>query len=103
MAAGKLILCVCGAGINTSLNAENQLRDYFRKVGREDIDIRHAMIGDIEPYRGRENMVVVWMTTIDPNFGMPAVRGLPFVIGSRQAKEDLCKKVLDKLDEISSG
>jgi len=101
MTDGKLILCVCGAGINTSLNAENQLRDYFRKIQRDDIEIRHAMIGDIEPYKGRKNMVVVWMTTIDPNFGMPAVRGLTFIIGSKQAKEDLCKKILEKLDELS--
>ncbi len=101
MSASKLILCVCGAGINTSLNAENRIVEYLRKAGRKDIEVKHAMIGDIQPYKGRENMVVVWMTKIDPTFGMPAVQGLPFMIGTRQAKEDLVRQIVEKMDEIS--
>ena len=100
MSASKLILCVCGAGINTSLNAENRLVESLRKAGRTDITVKHAMIGDIQPYKGRENMVVVWMTKIDPTFGSPAVQGLPFMIGTKQAKEDLVGEILAKMDEI---
>ena len=29
MAENKLVLCVCGAGINTSLNAKNQITSYL--------------------------------------------------------------------------
>lgn len=100
MSANKLILCVCGAGINTSLNAESRLVEYLRKAGRHDIEVKHAMIGDIQPYKGRENMIVVWMTKIDPTFGSPAVQGLPFMIGSKKAKEDLIAEILAKMDEI---
>ena len=80
MSASKLILCVCGAGINTSLNAEQRIQDYFRSNKVKDIEVKHAMIGDIGPYKGRENMVVVWMTKIDPTFEAPSVQGLPVVV-----------------------
>lgn len=103
MSASKLILCVCGAGINTSLNAKNKIVDFLRAEGRTDIEVKHAMIGDIQPYKGRENMVVVWMTKIDPNFGMPAVQGLTFMIGTKQAKADLIKEIIAKMDEIYVG
>ena len=100
MAAKKLILCVCGAGINTSVNAKNRLVDYLRKEKVYDIDVVHAMIGDILPYKGRENMVVVWMTKIDPTFEAPSVQGLSFLIGSKKAKEELTKEILKLMDEI---
>ena len=96
----KLILCVCGAGINTSLNAKNRLIDYLRDHGRSDIEVIHAMIGDIQPYNGRDNMVVVWMTKVDPNFKAPSVQGLPFLIGSKSAKEKLSEEILALMDEI---
>jgi galactitol-specific phosphotransferase system IIB component len=100
MSANRLILCVCGGGMNTSMNAENRIVEYLRKAKRHDVEVKHAMIGDILTYKGRENMVVVWMTKIDPTFGMPAVQGLPFMIGSRQAKEELVEQIMKKLDEI---
>lgn len=100
MAASKLILCVCGAGINTSLNAEQRIQDYFRANKVKDIEVKHAMIGDIGPYKGRENMVVVWMTKIDPSFNAPSVQGLPFMIGSRKQKDELCKQIFDLMNEI---
>lgn len=100
MSASKLILCVCGAGINTSLNAKNRIVEHLQKEGVTDIEVVHAMIGDINPYKGRENMVVVWMTKIDPTFGSPAVQGLPFMIGSKKVKEDLIREILQKMDEI---
>ena len=62
--------------------------------------VKHAMIGDIGKYRNRENMVVVWMTKIDESFDAPSVQGMPFIIGTRSAKEELCKLIYDKLEEI---
>ena len=100
MSANKLILCVCGAGINTSLNAKNRILEYLREEGVTEIDVVHAMIGDIGPYKGRENMVVVWMTKVDPTFGSPSVQGLPFMIGSKKAKEALIQEIMQKMDEI---
>ena len=100
MAERKLILCVCGGGINTSLNAENKIREHLEASGIRDVDVKHAMIGDINPYRGRENMVVVWMTQIDPGFQAPGIQGMAFVIGSRKAKAALCEQIVQKLNEI---
>lgn len=100
MAESKLILCVCGAGINTSLNAEQRIKDYFHDNKIKDIEVKHAMIGDIGPYKGRKNMVVVWMTKIDPTFDAPSVQGLSFMIGSRKQKDDLCKQIYDLMNEI---
>lgn len=101
MAENKLILCVCGAGINTSLNAKNKLVECLQEMGRTDIQVVHAMIGDIEPYRGRENMVIVWMTQMDESYGVPGFKGLPFMIGTKKAKAELAKAIIQKLDEIS--
>ncbi len=101
MAERKMLLCVCGAGINTSINAERYLQEYVEKIGRSDIEIKHCMVGDILPYKGRKNMVVVWMTAIDPTFGSPAERGLTFMIGGKKAKEELAARIVAKLDEIS--
>lgn len=102
MAEGKLILCVCGGGINTSLNAKNKINEYLEEKGIHDVEVVHAMIGDIAPYRGRPNMVVVWMTQIDPTFDAPGVQGMQFVIGSKKAKAALCEQIVTKLDEICS-
>jgi len=101
MAEGKLILCVCGAGINTSLNAKNKISEYLASKGRSDVQVIHAMIGDIGPYKGRSNMVIVWMTQMDESYGAPGFKGLPFMIGSKKAKEELAGKIVEKLDEIS--
>lgn len=100
MAASKLILCVCGAGINTSLNAKNKINEFLEKEGVNDIEVKHVMIGDIQPYSGRENMVVVWMTKIDETFDAPGIQGISYVIGSKKAKEKLTKEIIEKMNEI---
>lgn len=100
MAASKLILCVCGAGINTSLNAEQRIKDFLREKKVRDIEVKHAMIGDIQPYRGRENMVVAWMTKIDPTFEAPSVQCVKFLTGTRKEKDALCQQILDMMNEI---
>ena len=101
MAERKMLLCVCGAGINTSINAEHYLQEYVESIGRTDIEVKHCMVGDILAYKDRKNMVVVWMTAPDPTFGSPAERGLPFMIGTKKAKQELAEKIVRKLDEIS--
>ncbi len=101
MGERKMLLCVCGAGINTSINAERYLQEYVESIGRSDIEIKHCMVGDILPYKGRKNMVVVWMTAPDPTFGSPAARGLTFMIGGKKAKLELAEKIVKQLDEIS--
>ena len=103
MGASKLILCICGGGINTSLNAKNQIIEYLQANGMSDVEVIHAMIGDIPKYAGRENMVAVWMTKIDPNFDAPGIRGMQFVIGSKKSKAALVVEIVEKLTEVCNG
>lgn len=100
MTEKKLVLCVCGGGINTSLNAETKIKEYLSDNGITDVEVKHAMIGDINTYRGRKNMVVVWMTQIDPGFQAPGIQGMAFVIGSKKAKAALCAEIVQKLKEV---
>lgn len=100
MTENKLILCVCGAGINTSTNAKNTIQDYLQKEGVTDIEVKHLMIGDMGPYKERKNMIVVWMTKVDESFGAPSFQGLSYLIGSRKAKEKLTKDIIAKMNEI---
>lgn len=96
----KLILCVCGAGINTSANAKITIEDYLHGLGVYDIEVRHAMIGDIASLNGRKNMVVVWMTQKDDEFDAPGFQGMAYLIGSKKKKEALTKDIIAKMEEI---
>ncbi len=100
MAKNKLILCVCGAGINTSNNARMKILELLEKEGVRDIEVKHLTVADLDPYKGRENMVVVWMTQIDESFGAPSVQGLSYLIGSKKAKEETTKQVVALMNEI---
>lgn len=100
MSENKLIVCVCGAGINTSTNAKMTINDYLEKEGVTDVEVKHLMIGDMEPYKGRENMIVVWMTKVDESFGAPSFQGISYLIGSRKAKEKLTKDIIGKMKDI---
>lgn len=96
----KLILCVCGAGINTSANAKITIEDYLHDQNVYDIEVKHAMIGDIEPYNGRKNMIVVWMTSKDEDFDAPGFQGMVYLIGSRKKKAALTEEIIAKMNEI---
>lgn len=100
MADSKLVLCVCGAGINTSLNAMNKIKELLEKEGVYDIEVKICTVGDMEPYRGRKNMVVVWMTAVDENFGSPSIQGLTYLIGGKKAKIETTQQVIALMNEI---
>ncbi|MCL2034128.1 MAG: hypothetical protein FWG94_05280 [Oscillospiraceae bacterium] len=100
MATPKLILCICGAGINTSNNAKMKILELLEKEGVNDIDVKHIMIGDLGPYKNRKNMVAVWMTKVDESFGSPSVQGISFLTGSKKAKIETTKKIIALMNEI---
>jgi galactitol-specific phosphotransferase system IIB component len=102
MADNKLIVCVCGAGINTSLNAEQTLIEYLEKFGIKDVEVKHAMIDALSPYVGRKNTVFVWMTKIVESVNMPSVQGLAFLTGGRKAKEALTREIIELMEKIQS-
>ena len=98
MADKKLVLCVCGAGINTSINGVMQVQEYLEKKKIKDYQVQHCTVDKMEPYKGRKNLVVVWMTTIDESFPAPGVQGLPFLIGSKKDKEALTDKIIETME-----
>ncbi|MDR1579865.1 MAG: hypothetical protein LBS35_05870 [Synergistaceae bacterium] len=98
MAEKKLILCVCGAGINTSINAEMTIQEHLEKRKLKDYTVQHCTVDKMEPYKGRKNMVVCWMTTIDEKFDGVGVQGLPYLIGSRKDKEALTDKIVELMN-----
>ena len=98
MADKKLVLCVCGAGINTSINGVMQVQDYLEKKKIKDYQVQHCTVDKMDAYKGRKNLVVVWMTTVDEKFPAPCVQGLPFLIGSKKDKEALTDKIIELMD-----
>lgn len=98
MAERKLVLCVCGAGINTSVNAEMTILEYLEKLGVKDYEVKHCMVSDLGPYKDRENMVICFMTAVDESFGSPSVQGIDYLIGSKKKKEATTKRIVELME-----
>lgn len=92
---GKLIVVACGAGINTSTLAEDLIKERMRAEGLHDVEVKRILIADIDKYIGRMSLVVTMMK-VYRDFGVPQVKGLPFLIGSKQEQ----KESLDNIVEL---
>ncbi|MDR0496661.1 MAG: hypothetical protein LBH42_03500 [Treponema sp.] len=100
MADKKLILCACGANINTSKMSEMYIQEYLEKKKlHKEYKVESCRIDKLDPFRGRKNMVIVWMGPVDPNFDAPGVQGLPFMVGSRKDKEAQADKIIELMNE----
>jgi len=95
----KLILVVCGAGINTSTMASEFIKDELAKRKIGNVDVKTILINDLQRYQGRENMVIVFMTKVDTDMGVPSFQGLNFLIGDRETKLEIFENILDALGE----
>ena len=91
---GKLIVVVCGAGINTSTIAEEMIKERMEEEGL-DVDVKRILIADIDKYIGRMDMVVCMMK-IYREFDVPQLKGMPFLIGTKAEK----KVILDEIVEL---
>lgn len=98
MAERKLILCVCGAGINTSVNAEMTIIEYLGKFGVNDYEVKHCMMSELDSYKGRKNLVVCWMTSVDETFEAPSVQGINYLIGNKKKKEETTIKIIELME-----
>ncbi len=76
------------------------IEDYLHSLNVYDVEVKHAMIGDIEPMNGRKNMVVVWMTQKDEAFEAPGFQGMVYLIGSKKKKAALTEEIIAKMEEI---
>ena len=81
----KLVIVVCGAGINTSTAARDFIMEELAKRKVPDVEVKHVLLGDNERYRGQAN-VIVPMVNAEFDFGVPVVKGMVFLIGKRADK-----------------
>ena len=92
---GKLIVVACGAGINTSTIAEDLIKERFKAEGMDDVTVKRILMADIDGYVGQMNLIVSMMK-IYREFDVPQVKGMPFLIGTKEEKE----KLLDEIVEL---
>ncbi len=81
----KLVIVVCGAGINTSTAAKDFIVEELARRKILDVEVKHVLLGDIERYRGHAH-VIVPMVNASFDFGVPVVKGMVFLIGKRADK-----------------
>jgi PTS system galactitol-specific IIB component len=94
MIMSKLIVVACGAGINTSTIAEDMIKERIEEEGL-DVEVKRILIADIDKYIGRMDLVVCMMK-IYREFDVPQLKGMPFLIGTKDEK----KKALDEIVEL---
>lgn len=97
---GKLILVACGAGINTSTIAEDSIRERLQEEGIDDVEVKRILMADIDGYVGRTDLImIVSMMKIFRTFDVPIVQGMPFLIGTKEEKDVLLRKILDVVNQ----
>ncbi|MFO7943870.1 MAG: hypothetical protein R6U51_06185 [Anaerolineales bacterium] len=95
---GKLIIVACGAGINTSAIAEEMIRDRIESEGLSNVNVKRVLIADIDKYMDRMD-VVVCMMKIFREFDVPQLKGMPFLIGTKEEKVKLLDEIMDVIKE----
>lgn len=95
---GKLIVVACGAGINTSTIAEDMIRERLDEEGLSDVEVKRVLIADIDKYIDRMDLVVCMMK-IYREFDVPQLKGMPFLIGTRDEKKVLLDEVIELIKD----
>jgi galactitol-specific phosphotransferase system IIB component len=95
---GKLIIVACGAGINTSAIAEEMIRDRIESEGLSNVNVKRVLIADIDKYMDRMD-VVVCMMKIFREFDVPQLKGMPFLIGTKEEKDKLLDEIMNVIKE----
>lgn len=95
---GKLIVVACGAGINTSTIAEESIKERIAKEGFADVEVKRILMADIDGYISRPDLImVVSMMKIFRTFDVPIFQGMPFLIGTKEEKDALLDKIVEKV------
>jgi PTS system galactitol-specific IIB component len=90
---GRLIVVACGAGINTSTIAEEMIRNRLDEEGLEDVTVKRILMADIDGFVGQMDLIVSMMK-IYREFDVPQVKGMPFLIGTREEKDVLLDEIV---------
>lgn len=94
---GKLIVVACGAGINTSTIAEDLIKERMEEEGL-DVEVKRVLIADIDKYIGRMDLVVCMMK-IYREFDVPQMKGMPFLIGTKDEKKVLLDEIVELIKD----
>jgi galactitol-specific phosphotransferase system IIB component len=95
---GKLIVVACGAGINTSTLGEDMIRERLAAEGMSDVLVKRVLMADIEKYEDQMD-IMVSMMKVYREFKCPVVKGLPFLIGTRDEQKALLDHIVELLKQ----
>ncbi|MDX9864258.1 MAG: hypothetical protein RBT34_05565 [Anaerolineaceae bacterium] len=98
---GRLIVVACGAGINTSTLGEDMIRERLEAEGKTDVMVKRVLMADIDKYEG-EMDIMVSMMKVYREFKCPIVKGLPFLIGTRDEQKEVLDHIIRLLDEMDN-
>ncbi len=99
MSLSKLIIVACAAGINTSAIAEDTIRRKLAAEGLNDVEVKRIHIDGIDAYIGRMDMVV-WMMKVYRDFGVPNIKGMPFLIGTQEEKDKTLDEIVSHMKSL---
>ncbi len=97
----RLILVSCGAGINTSTIAEETIQQRMEAEGLDDVVVKRILDADLSGYLDRPELVLIvsMMRLYRDDITVPIVKGMPFLIGTREEKN----KLLDEIVSLIGG
>lgn len=94
---GKLIVVACGVGINTSTLGEDMIRERLEAEGITDVTVKRVLMSNIEKFED-EMDILVSMMKVYREFKCPVVKGLPFLIGTKDEQKALLDHIVELLN-----
>lgn len=94
MADKKIIVFACGAGINTSTIAMELIGAELKNRGFTNVELVRINMADIERWLDRLS-VLVEMTRSPRPYGVPTVKGFPFLTGDKEGQKQVIEQIVN--------
>lgn len=93
----RLILVTCGAGINTSTIAEDTIKAKLHAEGINDVEVKRILDADLTGYLDRTDLLLIvsMMKIYRTDITVPILKGMPFLIGTKEEKDVLLGQILE--------
>ncbi len=93
---GRLILVACGAGINTSAIAEDTIEQHLEAEGFTDVEVKRILDADLTGYLDRPDLalIVSMMKIYRTDITVPVLKGMPFLIGTKEEKQQVLEEIV---------
>jgi len=70
------------------------------KEGFTDVEVKRILMADLDGYLTRTDLImIVSMMKIFRTFEIPVFQGMPFLIGSKEEKDALLDKIVEKVKQ----